>query len=229
MCSNKTITLIFNNLYCGFTKPEIIIQSIFNWIVPDFLWFNVNTALLEKTLSMTFTGWLHVNKQTLESTMCAELSAPLVKVSSDPLLECYLTLLACWNIIKILSNEWTMRVLDCVKPRMPFSSRDINIRLLSNLRAKLNRDMLGLIIRGFFCVNEGHDLVKYRMHFTFSSFPSCWHNQRKVIWGCRLAVVVVVCILQQHQMNTPGRRHVLHVNNRHYVHFKADTSCYNVL
>lgn len=37
ICSNKPITLIFNNLHCGFTKLKIINQSIFSWIVPDFL------------------------------------------------------------------------------------------------------------------------------------------------------------------------------------------------
>lgn len=61
--SNKTIVLIFNNLHCGFTKPEIIIQLIFNWIVLDFvIQCDADLTVLQKRIGqrLFFYGWKQV-------------------------------------------------------------------------------------------------------------------------------------------------------------------------
>lgn len=73
--SNKTITLIFNNLHCGFTKPEIIIRLIFNWIVLDFvIQCDADLTVLRKTFGKYRKGFFYGWKQVYITQTCMQSS-----------------------------------------------------------------------------------------------------------------------------------------------------------
>lgn len=73
--SNKTITLIFNNLHCGFTKPEIIIRLIFNWIVLDFvIQCDADLTVLRKTFGKYRKGFFYGWKQVYITQTCIQSS-----------------------------------------------------------------------------------------------------------------------------------------------------------